>query len=161
MKQLLPFLLLTLSLFSFNNIRAQFVVNVITVDCSSPAACDGYAMIDSSNTINFNAVSWYMNGTLLQNGGNAIYNLCPGSYSVNAMGGGMVLTSPFTIGTNTPNPCANFGVNLTSTPTRRELFYCPLKPSCTFPQYIKYLLSLDLILQHFSNIQATARFYPF
>ena len=117
MKQLLPFLLLTLSLFSFNNIRAQFVVNVITVDCSSPAACDGYAMIDSSNTMNFTAVSWYMNGTLLQNGGNAIYNLCAGNYTVNATGSGMVFTSLFTIGTSTPNPCANFGVNLVSTPT--------------------------------------------
>jgi hypothetical protein len=120
MKQLLPFLLLTLSLFGFNNIRAQFVVNVITVDCSSPAACDGYAMIDSSNTINFTAVSWYMNGTLLQNGGNAIYNLCAGNYTVNATGSGMVFTSLFTIGTSTPNPCANFGVNLTSSPTSTQ-----------------------------------------
>lgn len=115
MKQLLPFLLLTLSLFSFNNIRAQFVVNVITVDCSSPAACDGYAMIDSSNTMNFTSVQWYMNGSLIQNGGNAIYNLCAGNYTVNAMGGGMVLTSPFTIGTSTTNPCSGLGMNITET----------------------------------------------
>ncbi|MEN9993627.1 MAG: hypothetical protein RL762_284 [Bacteroidota bacterium] len=118
MKQLLQILLLTLSLFSFGNARAQFVLNVITVDCSSPSICDGYAMIDSSNT-NF-TVSWYMNGTLIQNGGTMISNLCPGSYSVNAMGGGMVLTSPFTIGTSTPNPCTNFGVNLTVTPTSTQ-----------------------------------------
>lgn len=115
MKQLLPFLLLTLSLFSFNNIRAQFVVNVVTVDCSSPAACDGYAMIDSSNTMNFTSVQWYMNGSLIQNGGNAIYNLCAGNYTVNAMGGGMVLTSPFTIGTSTTNPCSGLGMNITET----------------------------------------------
>jgi len=107
--------LLTLSLFSFNNIRAQFVVNVITVDCSSPVACDGYAMIDSSNTMNFTSVQWYMNGSLIQNGGNAIYNLCAGNYTVNAMGGGMVLTSPFTIGTSTTNPCSGLGMNITET----------------------------------------------
>jgi hypothetical protein len=115
MKQFLPILMLALSLFSFNNARAQFVVNVITVDCSGPAVCDGYAMIDSSNTMNFTSVQWYMNGTLIQNGGNAIYNLCAGTYSVNAMGGGMVLTSPFTIGTGTPNPCSGLGMNISET----------------------------------------------
>jgi hypothetical protein len=115
MKQLLPILLLALSFFSFNNARAQFVVNVITVDCSGPGLCDGFAMIDSSNTMNFTSVQWYMNGSLIQNGGNAIYNLCAGTYSVNAMGGGMVLTSPFTIGTGTPNPCSGLGMNITET----------------------------------------------
>ena len=115
MKQFLPILLLALSFFSFNNARAQFVVNVITVDCSGPGVCDGYAMIDSSNTMNFTSVLWYMNGTLIQNGGNAIYNLCAGTYSVNAMGGGLTLTSPFTIGTGTPNPCSGLGMNITET----------------------------------------------
>ena len=115
MKQLLPILMLALSFFSFNNARAQFVVNVITVNCSGPAVCDGYAMIDSSNTMNFTSVLWYMNGTLIQNGGNAIYNLCPGNYTVNAMGGGLTLTSPFTIGTSTPNPCSGLGMNITET----------------------------------------------
>ncbi len=115
MKQLLPILMLALSFLSFNNARAQFVVNVITVDCSGPGVCDGYAMIDSSNTMNFTSVLWYMNGSLIQNGGNAIYNLCAGTYSVNAMGGGLTLTSPFTIGTGTPNPCSGLGMNITET----------------------------------------------
>jgi hypothetical protein len=56
-----------------------------------------------------------MNGSLIQNGGNAIYNLCAGTYSVNAMGGGLTLTSPFTIGTGTPNPCSGLGMNITET----------------------------------------------
>ena len=107
--------MLALSFLSFNNARAQFVVNVITVNSSGPAVCDGYAMIDSSNTMNFTSVLWYMNGTLIQNGGNAIYNLCPGNYTVNAMGGGLTLTSPFTIGTSTPNPCSGLGMNITET----------------------------------------------
>jgi hypothetical protein len=115
MKQLLPILMMALSFLSFNNARAQFVVNVITVNSSGPAVCDGYAMIDSSNTMNFTSVLWYMNGTLIQNGGNAIYNLCPGNYTVNAMGGGLTLTSPFTIGTSTPNPCSGLGMNITET----------------------------------------------
>ncbi len=107
--------MMALSFLSFNNARAQFVVNVITVNSSGPAVCDGYAMIDSSNTMNFTSVLWYMNGTLIQNGGNAIYNLCPGNYTVNAMGGGLTLTSPFTIGTSTPNPCSGLGMNITET----------------------------------------------
>jgi hypothetical protein len=115
MKQILPILMLALSFLSFNNARAQFVVNVIAVDCSGPGVCDGYAMIDSSNTINFTSVLWYMNGNLIQNGGNAIYNLCAGTYSVNAMGGGLTLTSPFTIGTGTTNPCAGLGMNISET----------------------------------------------
>lgn len=107
--------MLALSFFSFNNTRAQFVLNVNTVDCSGPGVCNGLAMIDSSNTMNFTSVQWYMNGSLIQNGGNAIYNLCAGTYSVNAMGGGLTLTSPFTIGTGTPNPCSGLGMNITET----------------------------------------------
>ena len=77
MKQILPILMLALSFLSFNNARAQFVVNVIAVDCSGPGVCDGYAMIDSSNTMNFTSVLWYMNGNLIQNGGNATTTFAP------------------------------------------------------------------------------------
>ena len=120
MKHFLPLILLTLSFFSLNNAHSQFVFTVNVVDCSGPAICDGSASIDSTNTLNFSSITWYMNGTIIQNGGTSINNLCPGNYSVNAMGGGMVLTSPFTIGTSTPNPCANFGVTLSSTPTSTQ-----------------------------------------
>jgi hypothetical protein len=120
MKHFLPLILLTLSFFSLNNANSQFVFTVNVVDCSGPAICDGSASIDSTNTLNFSSITWYMNGTIIQNGGTSINNLCPGNYSVNAMGGGMVLTSPFTIGTSTPNPCANFGVTLSSTPTSTQ-----------------------------------------
>lgn len=115
MKHFLPLILLTLSFFSLNNANSQFVFTVNVVDCSGPAICDGSASIDSTNTLNFSSITWYMNGTIIQNGGTSINNLCPGNYSVNAMGGGLVLTSPFTIGTSTPNPCASLGMYFTTT----------------------------------------------
>lgn len=115
MKHFLPILFLALSLIQSKHASAQFVVNVVTQDCSGPSVCDGYALIDSSNTMNFTSVLWYMNGTLLQNGGNAIFNLCPGNYTVSATGSGVTLTSPFTIGTGTPNPCSGLGMNIAET----------------------------------------------
>ena len=115
MKHFLPILFLALSLIQSKHASAQFVVSVVTQDCSGPSVCDGYALIDSSNTVNFTSVLWYMNGTLLQNGGNAIFNLCPGNYTVSATGFGVTLTSPFTIGTTSPNPCAGFYPTVTVT----------------------------------------------
>ncbi|MEY5000427.1 MAG: hypothetical protein RLZZ211_463 [Bacteroidota bacterium] len=120
MKHFLPLLLLTFSFFSFSDVSAQFVFTVNVQDCSGPAICDGSASIDSTNTLNFSSITWYMNGNIIQNGGTSISNLCPGNYSVNAMGGGMVLTSPFIIGTSTANPCASFGVTLTETPASSQ-----------------------------------------
>ena len=115
MKQFLPLLFLSISLLSFKHLKAQFVMNVLTVDCSSPNICDGYASIDSTNTLSFSNVIWYMNGNVIQNGGTSIFNLCPGNYVVNATGGGVTLTSPFTIGTSTPNPCSGLRMNITET----------------------------------------------
>lgn len=114
MRLLLPLLLLSFGLFQTNKAQAQFVLNIIVNNASGPAICDGSASLDSNN-INFATIAWYMNGTLIQNGGTTIYNLCPGTYSVNATGGGITLTSPFTIGVSTPNPCANFGMSTTGT----------------------------------------------
>ncbi|MFM7006217.1 MAG: T9SS type A sorting domain-containing protein [Flavobacteriales bacterium] len=115
MKNLLLATLLTFFLGSTNKIVAQFVVSVNVVDCSSPAVCDGSAAIDSTNTLPLTTIAWYMNGVLLQNGGTSISNLCPGNYSLIAMGGGLTLTSPFTIGVSTPNPCASLGMYVTET----------------------------------------------
>ena len=113
MRLLLPLLLLSIGLFQSNDARAQFVLSVNVFDASGPATCDGYAMIDAGYS-NFTII-WYMNGNQIQNGNIVINNLCPGNYSVTAMGNGMVLTAPFTIGVSTANPCANFGMNTTAT----------------------------------------------
>lgn len=120
MKQLLPILFLALNLLTFNNVRAQFVVNVTTFDCSGPNTCDGAALIDSNNMVNFTSVMWYMGTSLIQNGGTTIANLCPGNYTVSATGVGVTLTSPFTIGTATTNPCNGFGATLSTTPTSSQ-----------------------------------------
>ncbi len=114
MRLFLPLLLLSVGLFQTNRAQAQFVLNIVVNDASGPAICDGSASIDSNN-INFVTITWYMNGTMIQNGGTTINNLCPGNYSVNATGGGITLTSPFTIGVTTPNPCASLGMNTTGT----------------------------------------------
>lgn len=114
MKNLLPILLFTIGFLHFNA-NAQFVMNLNVVNCSGPAICDGSASIDSTNTPNFTNITWYLNGVLFQNGGTSVSNLCPGNYTVTAMGGGLVLSSPFTIGVNSPNPCAGFGFTTTST----------------------------------------------
>ncbi|MBM3917380.1 MAG: hypothetical protein FJ349_07185 [Sphingomonadales bacterium] len=79
MKQLLPILLFVISLTTLNNANAQFVVNVNVINCSGPAICDGSASIDSTNNLQFTALAWYMNGTLIQNGGTSIFNLCTGN----------------------------------------------------------------------------------
>ncbi|MFM9004833.1 MAG: hypothetical protein ACKOSR_04935, partial [Flavobacteriales bacterium] len=115
MKQILPILLFVIGLTTLNSANAQFVININVVNCSGPAICDGSASIDSTNTINFTTIAWYQNGVLFQNGGTSVTNLCPGNYSVIAMGGGLTLTSPFTIGVSSPNPCASLGMNITST----------------------------------------------
>lgn len=115
MKQILPFLFLAIGLLSFNNANAQFVLTVNVVNCSGPATCDGSATIDSTNTLNFTTIAWYQNGVLFQNGGTSVSNLCPGNYSVIAMGGGLSLSSPFTIGVTSPNPCAGLAMNITET----------------------------------------------
>jgi hypothetical protein len=114
MKNLLPILLFTFSFLHFTA-KAQFVMNVNVVNCSGPAICDGSASIDSTNTLNFTSISWYLNGVLYQNGGTTINNLCPGNYSVTAMGNGLVLTAPFSIGVTTPNPCASLAMNISET----------------------------------------------
>ncbi|MEN9743864.1 MAG: hypothetical protein RLZZ65_1669 [Bacteroidota bacterium] len=119
MKLILPILLLCLSFFASNQAKAQFVLNVTVNNTSSPTSCDGSASLDSNNII-FTTINWYLNGTLIQNGGTSINNLCPGSYMVNAMGGGLTLASPFTIGSGTTNPCAGLGVTLTSTPASSQ-----------------------------------------
>ena len=107
MKHLLPFLLVCISILSYNNTKAQFVLTVNVVDCSAPTLCDGSASLDSLNNP-MTTIDWYLNGVLIQSGGTYIGNLCPGNYTVITTGNGVTMTSPFTIGVGTPNPCSGF-----------------------------------------------------
>jgi hypothetical protein len=110
MKKLLTILTL---LFTVMISTSSFGQNLIwTSNTSSPAACDGSAYIDS-NVVVTNQV-WAGNGIVLQNGGNNILNLCAGTYTLTYTDFfGNNVTTTFTIGSGTSNPCAGFTANVT------------------------------------------------
>ena len=114
MKRILLFSLILASLSSFEA-KSQIIVNVTNV--SAPGLCDGTAMVDTNNLVASSGITWVQGNTVIQNGGYVITNLCAGQYSLNFTGGGFVSTTPFTIGTNVPNPCAGFSVFCGSTQT--------------------------------------------
>lgn len=104
-------LLFTILLFT-SGLYAQ---TVVTNETSSPNACDGSAWLADSSSINETTVYWSGGGTVLQQGGFYITNLCPGTYTVTYTDGffGNV-TYTFTISSSS-DPCANFYVTYTST----------------------------------------------
>jgi len=112
MKKLLTILTL---LFTVMISTSSFGQNLIwTNNTSSPAACDGSAYIDS-NVVVTNQV-WAGNGIVLQNGGNNILNLCAGTYTLTYTDFfGNNVTTTFTIGSGTSNPCAGFTAYVTVT----------------------------------------------
>jgi hypothetical protein len=114
MKKILFLSFILSSLLSFEA-KSQIIVNI--TDVSSPGLCDGTAMVDTNNLVNSASLTWMQGNTVMQNGGYVISNLCAGQYSLNFMGGGFASTTPFTIGTNVPNPCAGFSIFCGSTPT--------------------------------------------
>ncbi|MEY4288256.1 MAG: hypothetical protein RLZZ30_344 [Bacteroidota bacterium] len=114
MKKILLLSFILASLFSFEA-KSQIIVNVTNV--SGPGLCDGSAFVDTNNLVTAASLTWMQGNTIIQNGGYMINNLCAGQYSLIFMGGGFTSTSPFTIGTNVPNPCAGFLVSCSSTPT--------------------------------------------
>lgn len=97
------------------DLHAQIIVNVTNV--SAPGLCDGTAYVDTNNLVTSSSLTWMQGTTVIQNGGYMINNLCAGQYNLIFSGGGFTSTSVFTIGTNTPNPCAGFIVSASSTPT--------------------------------------------
>lgn len=100
-------LFLSLNLFS--------QVNIITQNTSSPTLCDGSACMDSTTIglISNTSIYWAGGGTILQQGGYCIYNLCAGTYTVTYTVNGSSQTSTFTIGSGSGNPCAGLTANLT------------------------------------------------
>jgi hypothetical protein len=114
MKRILFFTFILSILWTFEA-KSQIIVNVTNV--SAPGLCDGTAIVDTNNLVTAASLTWMQGNTVIQNGGYMITNLCAGQYSLIFMGGGFTSTSPFTIGTNIPNPCAGFSVFCASTPT--------------------------------------------
>lgn len=99
MKNLKFLLLAVISFISFN-----LFSQIITQNTSSTGLCDGSAYIDSVLIpfITPTSISWSSNGSVIQQGGTAIFNLCPGNYSIDYTGiFGNPVTSYFTIGVGT------------------------------------------------------------
>jgi hypothetical protein len=105
--------LLLLFTLIFGTHAAMFAqVNVYVTNTSSPAACDGSAFLDS-NVVATN-ISWMGNGAILQNGGTFIGNLCAGTYIVSYnTSNGTSMTSTFTIGSGSGNPCSSLMLDVT------------------------------------------------
>jgi len=103
-----------LALFVIVALSSNFYGQAITVqNTSSPAACDGSAMLDS--TVALSNINWYVNG-MVQSGSYYLGGLCPGTYMVtftDNMGAPISLT--FVIQGGTTNPCSGFVVTCGST----------------------------------------------
>ena len=87
---------------------------ISTSSTTSPNACDGSAWFVDSSNVNQTSVFWASNGTVLQQGGYGISNLCPGTYMVtfsDLLGNSNTIT--FIIGAD---PCFGFYATMTITP---------------------------------------------
>ena len=110
MKKLLLLILIFAGIQFSNRINSQ----VLTIDTSSPSMCDGYAYIDTVNVVANNPI-WAGNGVVLQNGGNSISNLCPGTYTITYVDFlGNTYSYTFTIGSGGVNPCSGFTAAITT-----------------------------------------------
>ena len=109
------FKLLLTSLITIVSVQVSAQINVLTQNTSAPTTCDGSACLDStaSNTVSATSIYWTGGGTIIQQGGYCIYNLCSGTYTVTYTINGTSMTSNFTIGSGSGNPCAGLTANLT------------------------------------------------
>ena len=107
-------LISALALFVMVALSSNFYGQAITVqNTSSPAACDGSAMLDS--TVALSNINWYVNG-MVQSGSYYLGGLCPGTYTVTFSNStGVTSTLTFVIQGGAPNPCSGFVVTCGST----------------------------------------------
>ncbi|MFM7299888.1 MAG: SprB repeat-containing protein, partial [Crocinitomicaceae bacterium] len=113
------FKLLLTSLITIVSVQVSAQINVLTQNTSAPFTCDGSACLDStaSNTVSATSIYWAGGGAVLQQGGYCIYNLCSGTYTVTYTINGTSMTSTFTIGSGSGNPCNSLTANLTIQPS--------------------------------------------
>jgi hypothetical protein len=109
---------LLFAFFSFVLTTSLFAQNsVYTTNTSSPNACDGSACLDSMVLVNTSNTSIYWSGagTVIQQGGSCVYNLCPGTYTVTYTINGQNVTSTFVINSGSGNPCNSLYAVLNTT----------------------------------------------
>lgn len=102
------------ALFVIVALSSNFYGQAITVqNTSSPTACDGSAMLDS--TVAVSNINWYVNG-MVQSGSYYLGGLCPGTYMVTFNDNtGAPNSLTFVIQGGAPNPCSGFTVTCGST----------------------------------------------
>lgn len=117
MKNLKLLLLTLLSVLSFNLFSQT---QVYVTQTSGPNACDGTAVLDTSN-INITSIYWQGMGMIINQGSYMVTNLCVGTYSVTFNSNGTPVTLTFNITAGNFNPCLNFGGFLTPTNSNDSL----------------------------------------
>jgi hypothetical protein len=114
----LNFLITATILFVSIQISAQ--ISVVTQNTSAPTSCDGSACLDSVAVGNVNSTSiyWAGGGAILQQGSYCVDSLCSGTYTVTYIVNGNSVTSTFTIGSGSGNPCNSLTANVTTQPAQ-------------------------------------------
>ena len=108
------FKLILTALITIISIQVSAQISVITQNTSTPAICDGSACLDSSavGVVNQTSIYWAGGGAILQQGTYCIDSLCAGTYTVSYTINGTSMTSTFTIGSGSGNPCNGLTASL-------------------------------------------------
>jgi len=107
------------ALITIITIQVSSQISVITQNTSAPAICNGSACLDSTavGVVNQTSIYWAGGGAILQQGTYCIDSLCAGTYTVSYTINGTSMTSTFTIGSGSGNPCNSLTASLTIQPT--------------------------------------------
>jgi hypothetical protein len=108
------FKLILTVLITIISIQVSSQISVITQNTSAPAICNGSACLDSTavGVVNQTSIYWAGGGAILQQGTYCIDSLCAGTYTVTYSVNGNSMTSTFTIGSGSVNPCAGLTASL-------------------------------------------------
>jgi hypothetical protein len=108
------FKLILTVLITIISIQVSAQISVITQNTSSPTICDGSACLDSSaiGVVNQTSIYWTGGGAILQQETYCIDSLCAGTYTVSYTINGTSMTSTFTIGSGSGNPCTGLTASL-------------------------------------------------
>lgn len=126
------FKILLTVLITIISIQISAQINVLTQNTSAPSTCDGSACLDSSavGVVNQTSIYWAGGGAILQQGTYCIDSLCVGTYTVTYSVNGSSMTSTFTIGSGSGNPCVGLTASL-SVQSASSASTCDGSATCT------------------------------